>query len=236
MHQYLSFLVAALLLFGSFAGTFAQSSLFNIPTSDVLAERSGYIEADFDVHAVPLQKGGWQSYGILAIYGIRKRTEVGLNVYVTRSAESTGIVEFQPNVKYRLYENETRGFAIAGGAIAYLSAAGRPLHDSTASVYMVASKQLDGTRAPRFTAGGYQLIGRGTNGGGKQGFLLGVEQPLMKRATFIIDWNTGKNRFGYAAAGLGLTLGKRSYLYSAYYFGNEGRGNNSLGIYYGYNF
>jgi len=33
-----------------------------------------------------------------------------------------------------------------------------------------------------------------------------------------------------------LTLTKHSYLWSAYYFGNEGRANNSLGIYYGYSF
>jgi hypothetical protein len=86
------------------------------------------------------------------------------------------------------------------------------------------------------TGGAYQLIGAKADAGSKRGFLLGVEQPVHKHVTFVADWNTGKNRFGYAAAGFGLTLTKRSYLWSAYYFGNEGRANNSLGIYYGYSF
>jgi hypothetical protein len=59
---------------------------------------------------------------------------------------------------------------------------------------------------------------------------------LHRKLSFTADWKTGKNRFGYAAAGLGVTLSKRTLLYTAYYFGNEGRGNNSFGIYYGISF
>ncbi len=44
------------------------------------------------------------------------------------------------------------------------------------------------------------------------------------------------NAFGYAAAGLGLTLPRDSYLYAGYSFGNQGRGNNWLGVYFGRTF
>ena len=80
------------------------------------------------------------------------------------------------------------------------------------------------------------LLGATPDSSDSRGFLLGVEQPVHKRVSLIADWNTGKNRFGYAAAGVGITLTEQSYLYSAYYFGNEGRANNSLGIYYGFSF
>ena len=72
--------------------------------------------------------------------------------------------------------------------------------------------------------------------------LIGLVAPLLgvfiviRRLSLIADWNTGKNRFGYAAAGFGLAVSKKSYLSSAYYFGNQGRGNNSFGIYYGLTF
>ena len=105
-----------------------------------------------------------------------------------------------------------------------------------ASVYGVGSKKFKNGWSPKLTGGAYQLIGAKADAGSQRGFLLGIEQPVHKRVTFVADWNTGKNRFGYAAAGFGLTLTKRSYLWSAYYFGNEGRANNSLGIYYGYSF
>jgi hypothetical protein len=68
------------------------------------------------------------------------------------------------------------------------------------------------------------------------GLLLGYEQPLHSKLTFVADWYSGYNSFGYAAAGLGITLPKESYLYAGYSFGNRGRGNNWLGIFFGRTF
>ena len=74
------------------------------------------------------------------------------------------------------------------------------------------------------------------DGGTKNGAILAYEQPLTGKLSFIADWYSGKNRFGYAAAGFGLTLTRRSSLYAGYNFGNSGRANNSLGLFYGYTF
>ena len=216
--------------------TEAQSSLFNVPTADVMEEGSAYVEADFDAHFAKYRDGGWQSYGVSAIYGIRKKTEIGLNAYLVRSADGLSPVEIQPNIKYRLYTNESLGVSVATGAIAYIPVSRRFGRDAMASAYVVAGKKFKSEWSPRFSAGAYQLIGTKTGSGSTRGALLGVEQPVHRRVVLIADWNTGKNRFGYSAAGVGITLTKKSYLYSAYYFGNEGRGNNSLGVYYGYSF
>ena len=228
-------LFAAIFLLFTFE-SHAQSSLFNIPTADTLTRAERYIEFDFDAHLAPYREGGWQSYGVMGIYGLNNRTELGLNVYATREENGFESVELQPNVKFKAYENEKLGLTVSGGAIGYVPVKGGRLRDTQVSAYAVIGKSFDKQWAPRLTAGGYELLGSRSEGESRRGFLLGLEQPVHKRVTLIADWNTAKNRLGYAAAGIGVTLTKRSYLYSAYYFGNEGRTNNSLGIYYGFSF
>jgi hypothetical protein len=213
-----------------------QSSLFNIPTTDILPKGEKYIEADFDAHFAPYRSGGWQSYGVVGVYGLNDRVEIGLNAYTLRAGDGFETAEIQPNLKVKAYESESLGLTISTGAIAYFSLNKRIGKDATVSAYAVASKSFKSDWAPRLTAGAYQLLGATPDSSESRGLLLGVEQPVHKRVSLITDWNTGKNRFGYASAGVGITLTKRSYLYSAYYFGNEGRANNSLGIYYGLSF
>lgn len=214
----------------------AQSSLFSIPTADTLAKDEKYIEVDFDAHFDSYRNGGWQSYGVLGVYGLNDRVEIGLNAYIVKAAEGFEAVELQPNVKVRAYEKEALGITVSTGAIAYFSLNDRFRDDATVSTYVMVGKSFKGDWAPTLTAGAYQLLGATPDSSDSRGFLLGIEQPVHKRVSLIADWNTGKNRFGYAAAGVGITLTERSYLYSAYYFGNEGRANNSLGIYYGFSF
>ena len=214
----------------------AQSSLFNIPTTDVLDKDSTYIEVDLDAHPSGNAEDRWQSFGAMTIRGVGKRSEVGLNIYATRTSEGFEPLELQPNFKFNIYQNEARGFAFSTGATGYLPLTRRLHRDASVSIYAVASKTFKANWTPRLTGGGYQLIGRNPENTDARGFLVGIEQPVMKRLTFIADWNTAKNRFGYAAAGFGLNITKRSSLYSAYYLGNSGRGNNSLGIYYGLSF
>lgn len=214
----------------------AQSSLFATPSSDVLGKGELYLEADFDAHFASYRKGGWQSYGFQSIYGVGRKAEIGVNAYTLKGENGFEPVEIQPNFKYQVYNNESNGVAVAGGAVAYIPLSGRFRNDTFGSVYAVASKKFGRSWTPRFSGGAYQLIGAKADSGSKNGFLLGIEQPVHSRITLIADWNTGKNRFGYAAAGVGTTLTKNSYLYSAYYFGNEGRVNNFFGIYYGFSF
>ena len=213
----------------------AQSSLFNIPTTDVMTKRGVYLEADFDTHLTGFERGGYQSYGVYALYGVSRRMEVGLNAYYTR-AGGKGSAELQPNVKWQLYSGEGNGIGAAAGVIRYVPLNASAGSETMGSVYATVSKKVNGLRGARFTSGGYTLVGKRAAAGSKSGAVFGYEQPVLKKVSFIADWNTGKNRFGYAAAGLGFTLSAKSLLYTAYYFGNEGRGNNSFGVYYGYSF
>jgi hypothetical protein len=213
-----------------------QSSLFDVATTDVVGKGHTYIEADFDTHVSGNRDDRWQSYGFFTLYGTSKKTEIGANAYFVRTVRGSEPIELQPNFKYQIYNNESKGIAAAAGVVAYVPLTKRFGHDAIASVYAVASKKFKGDWSPRLTGGGYELIGAKKSAGDRRGFLFGVEQPVTKRLSLISDWVTGKNRLGYVATGLGITLTKHSYLWTAYYFGNSGRANNSLGIYYGYSF
>ena len=107
---------------------------------------------------------------------------------------------------------------------------------TTGMLYGVGSKIFSGAHGPRLTFGSYNLVGRFDDGTDKAGVLAGYEQPVTKRFAFVADWFSGKNDVGYVTAGTGITISPKQNLYVGYSFGNQGRGNNSLGVYYGYSF
>jgi hypothetical protein len=213
----------------------AQSTVFNIPSTDIQARRRLYVEADFLAHVSSFENGGYQLYGPRLIYGLSKRTEVGINAYFVNTAPAEPI-EIQPNFKVQLYRNEEKGLALATGAVAFIPVTHRSISSTRAMVYAVASKSLKGSFGPRFSLGSYGLIGSFEKGTSKKGLMLGYEQPVTRKLSLVIDWSTGNNDYGYVVAGAGLTLSPKSVLYVGYNIGNQGRGNNSLGIFYGHSF
>jgi hypothetical protein len=219
----------------SFHTVSAQSTVFNIPSTDVQTSRRLYVEADFLTHASSFERGGFQLYGTRLVFGLSKRAEAGVNVYFINTAPAEPI-EIQPNFKFRLYQNEEKGLAIATGAAVFLPISHRSLSSSRAMVYAVGSKKVNAPLGPRFSLGAYNLIGTFEKGTSKRGVLLGYEQPITRKLTVVADWSSGNNDYGYVVAGAGITLSPKSVLYVGYNVGNQGRGNNSLGIFYGYSF
>jgi hypothetical protein len=70
----------------------------------------------------------------------------------------------------------------------------------------------------------------------KGGVLVGYEQPIAKRVSFVADWFSGKNAFGYATGGFSFALPKNQLINVGYSVGNYGRKNNGLFVYYGVTF
>lgn len=212
----------------------AQSAVFNVPTTDTLPPQKITIEVDYIAHPDSYEKGGFHYFGPVLIYGLRKNVEIGLNAYYTRSSGPNAL-ELQPNAKWRFYNDED-GFSAAVGGIAVIPLKNREAISDKAMLYVNASKQFRGDYGPRFTTGVYGFVGRMEEGENRSGLMLGYEQPLSSRLTFVADWLSGNNVFGYAAAGLNITLPRDSYLFAGYSFGNRGRANNWLAIFYGRTF
>ena len=235
-----SIMTAKMLIFAMFLAatadySHAQSTLFNIPSTDVVAKKDVYVEFDFLSHLESYSKGGFQTYVPRAVVGIGGKLEVGINVAFTKTS-SLQPVELQPNIKYKFYEGESNGLSASVGSILYVPITKRVGTDTFGFIYANVSQQVKGKYGPRITGGAYGLAGKTNGTGTKGGAMLGYEQPIGTKVKFVADWFTGKNRFGYVTPGFAFTTSKSSALYAGYSVGNEGRKNNSLFMYWGMTF
>ena len=218
----------------------AQSTIFNIPSTDVVAKKKTYFEFDFIGHLEGDKNGGFQAYVPRVVFGLPKNVEVGVNIAATRSAAPT-IAYIQPNIKWQAYANEKGGTAVSVGAIAYTPIKDRSVNDSFGLLYANASKKFSGDHGARLTFGGYGLVsydGAGPNGkkATKGGAMVGYEQPLNKKVSFVADWFSGNNALGYVTPGFSIALPKSSLFNIGYSVGNRGKKNNALFLYYGITF
>jgi len=227
------FCLAVLAIMGRMA--LAQVSVFNVPTGDTQPKGTFVLEGDFEANSSPFNTGGFRAYGVSTIYGLNDKTDIGANFFVTRS-EDGAIRELQVHAKRVLYSSDRRRTSISAGGLAFF-----PIHDrfgerSGLMLYSSISKQLTIRPKPRVTGGGYTVIRGDRRFGTRGGVMLGVEQPIWRKLSFLADWLSGHNKFGYSAAGVTYAITSRQYLTAGYYFGNADRKNNALWVYYGYTF
>ena len=214
----------------------AQSTLVTIPSTDVVAERRVYLEFDYTSHYASHHNGGFQSYTPRAAVGLGHNVEVGVNVVYTDGFGVNQPVEIQPNIKWRFYQNEKLGVAAVAGVMLYAPITHRKGTNTFVMMYALISKKVAGKFGPRLTGGGYTLMGRDDGAGDKSGFMAGYEQPFARRVSFVVDWASGHNRFGYVTPGFSFATTQHSNLYTGYSIGNQGRKNNALFAYYGITF
>lgn len=214
----------------------AQSTIFNIPTTDVVGTKKTYLEFDFITHLESHEDGGFQAYVPRAVFGAGKGVELGVNVSVIDAFAPDQPVYVSPNVKWQFYNNEETGVAAAAGGLLYTPVVHRAGADTFGFLYTTVSKKVKAAYGPRFTGGAYTLPGLRNGSGTKGGAIVGYEQPLHPKVSFVADWFSGKNAFGYVTPGFSFTLPKSSLLNVGYSIGNQGRGNNALFVYYGITF
>jgi hypothetical protein len=231
---YLTLLVALLSISARTAS--GQSTLVIIPSTDVVSERSVYLEFDYTSHYASHHNGGFQAYTPRVAVGVGHNVEVGVNVIYTDGFGVKQPIEIQPNIKWRFYQNEQQRVSAAVGVMLYAPVTHRAGTNTFVMLYALVSKKVAGKFGPRLTGGGYALPGRDDGTGAKSGAMAGYEQPLAPHVSFVVDWASGRNRFGYVTPGLSFATTQHSNLYTGYSIGNHGRGNNALFAYYGITF
>ncbi len=215
----------------------AQSAIVNQPSTDIVATKKLYVEMDFITnYAWQRDDARFANYLPRAVVGVGHNVEVGANVSYTRVPGGGQPIELQPNVKWQFYSNEGAGVAAVAGCIWFVPVTHRSGTNTFAQCYSLASKKFNGTYGPRFTGGGYGLIGANSTQRTKTGALLGYEQPLAPKVGLIIDWASGQNRFGYVSPALNFVFPHNGNLSAGYAIANHGRGNNNLFLYYGQQF
>ncbi|MBL8182981.1 MAG: hypothetical protein JNL64_15390 [Blastocatellia bacterium] len=224
-------IAVALAAFGLTAS--AQSGVFFIPSTDTQEKKTLHVTLETYSHFAKYRDGGFQSYGSAIVYGVRKDVEVGVNYYFTLDADGSAH-ELQPNIKWKAYEGEKNGIAVAVGTVAFIPLNENAGDRATAQFYVNASKRFESAKDLRLTGGLYGVANANGNYGSKSGVMLGVEQPITSKLRFIADWTSGKNSLGYSNVGFSLDLKRSQNLSVAYTIGNFGRRNNFLSIHYGF--
>jgi hypothetical protein len=229
----------------------AQSTIFNIPSTDTVEKGKGYFEIDFLPQA-PGPDGGSSTiiYNPRGIVGLPHDTEIGVNVPIYHIPGSTpsNFGYIQPNIKTKVYKNDDAGMAASVGVVANFALNSTDTQLPWAYVYGNFSKKAKGDYGPRVTIGGFGVIAKqddpvkvgfvGTRGG----VLLGYEQPLAKTVSFVADWFSGKNSIGYFTPGVSITLPHSGLLNIGYSFGNDSWENSNatknryVFVYYGVTF
>jgi len=231
-----SILLATIIFLLAYASAFAQSTVMNVPSTDIVAPRKVYGEMDFLTNYAWQRQGSFQTYEPRVVVGIPGKLEVGVNVAYTHVAHEPLPIEVQPNVKWQFYRNESSRTAAAVGCIAYVPIVHRAGSDTLGQCYVVGSKKLSGNVGPRFTGGAYALIGAAADERTRFGGIVGYEQQIVRRVSFIADWFSGDNRLGYVSPGVSIVTTKTTALTTGYAIANHGRGKNALFVYYGKQF
>jgi hypothetical protein len=245
----------------------AQSTIFNIPSTDTVAPHKGYFEFDYLPQLPPADVESWQIFTPRFIVGITPKLEVGVNFATAHYSDGGGNYSLlQPNAKFKFYANDDSGLAATAGIVGYTATNHRDdiTDKDWGQVYGNVSKKFKA--GARITGGVWGSFGLTDDKGGvlagyeqplsskvwgsfgltddKGGVLAGYEQPLSSKVSFVADWFSGKNFWGYFTPGISVTLPHSSLLNIGYSIGNnaynDDDGNDShnkaLFIYYGITF
>jgi hypothetical protein len=216
----------------------AQSTIFNIPTTDTVAPKKGYFEFDYLMQLPKPDAGQFNTFAPRIVVGVTPMIEVGANYAVTKYSDDGGTIKiFQPNVKVKLFNNDDNGVAVAAGLIGYIPADDL---DKFGQIYGLVSKKIKS--GARFHVGGYGALSCECDD--KGGVILGYEQPLTGKVSFVTDFLSGENFWGYLTPGISVVLPHSGLLNIGYSIGyNELKGNgnpdnrnNAFFIYYGITF
>lgn len=218
-----------------YANVSAQQTIFNVPSTDVMAR--GKVYGEFDASFKPVDSPAvprFSSFVPRIIVGIGGNVEIGLNVTgnLQPGADTTTLV---PTIKWKFFENEKRDTALVAGTNLYLPVRHRGYNIGTCS-YLALSRSINKTR---LTAGGYVasrnvFAANAVRGGGQFGF----EQTINSKFLVAADWITGKHSSGYVTPGVIYKPTSKVTTYWGYSIGNSGaaNGNHFFLFEIGYNF
>jgi len=260
----LSGLFVALLFVVTAQTAMAQSTIFNIPSGDTVDKGKAYFEFDFLPQAPGPDNGGSRTYlyNPRLVVGGPHDTEFGVNfptfhtgggnVNCIATSGTCGYIE--PNFKWKYYKNDDEGLSFVGGALLHQPLNGRStvggvqLNETWGLFYGNFTKKIKtGNYGPRLSAGPYVVADSSkvdftAFNGHRAGVILGYEQPITKKVSFVSDWFSGKNYYGYWTPGVSITLPANGLFNAGYSIGNDSWAdsnatkNRFVFVYYGVTF
>jgi hypothetical protein len=196
----------------------AQQTIFNIPSTDVLAR--GKLYAELDASYKPSSQAAQRKFSSFVpriVVGIGGRFEVGLNLTgnIQPGKDTTTIV---PTIKWKAFENKKKSFALIAGSSFSLPLRKATYRFGTFS-YLAGSQTFNKTRVTfgSFVASKNVFAPNAVRGGA----LVGVEQSLSQKIVLAADWISGRHTNGYLTPGLIYKPHPRVAAYFTYSIGNS---------------
>jgi hypothetical protein len=235
----------------------AQSTIFNIPTTDAVAKGKAYFEFDFLPQA-PAAEGAQRvyTYNPRLVVGLGGNVEAGVNFPTYQNSTSCNVTPatcgyIQPNLKWKFFNRDNSGVGLAGGVLLHTPINKREGQDSWGLLYANVSKKfVNGAYGPRLHVGPYGIVSGNQDPdegpvsflGPRAGVLAGYEQPIHSKVSIVADWFSGKNFFGYFTPGISIVLPGSGLLNAGYSIGNDSWANSNatknryVFVYYGVTF
>lgn len=215
---------------------YAQQTVFNVPTTDVLEKGKAYFELDISAkpnNSTALNK--FSSFVPRLVVGTGGRVEVGVNLLgnVQPGPDSMTIAAA---IKWKAYDGKDNGWAIAIGDNLYFPVRNKAYNAGTYA-YSLAQKTFN--KSTRLGFGGYfyskNVVAANANRAGGQ---FTFEQPVTRKLNINADWFTGKHANGYFTTGAAYKLTNKLTGVAAYSIANANaaKGNHFFYFEVGYNF
>jgi hypothetical protein len=201
-----------------FSTTYAQQTITNMPSSDVLDKGKAIALLDttfkFDKDANN-SVNRFSSFVPRTVIGIGKGIEIGLNVNgnFNPGRDQTTL---SPTIKWKFYDK--KDWALVVGNNLFVPVKNRSYKIGN-YVYAQASRTFkSGTR---LTLGSYHfsknvVAPKAQRAGGQ----FAIEHPLNKRFSLVADYYTGKHAYGYFTPATYTKISKRVALTAGYSLGN----------------
>lgn len=191
---------------------FAQQTVFNVPSGDVLERGKMYGELDVTYQHQTNVAG----FTPRIVAGIGHRIEIGVNFSgPTTSGDSQTVVA--PAFKWKLYDGRSNGWAFLLGDVVSLPVQNRTYSAGNYSYAEFVKAFGTGTR---LTAGGFHFSPDVVATRQRAGGQFAIEQTLGSRLTLAADWYTGQHDSGFFTPGLIVKLTPKLTWYGSYQIGN----------------
>jgi hypothetical protein len=219
--------VAAVVLVLVAASAFAQQTIFNVPSADVLEKGKAYLEEDSLWRP---QDPHFAVFTVRGVYGLGGQVEGGVNLggFVTpgRSTPTAiAAIKWQPV--------RAGNFALTAGAHGLFFLRGS--EDGNPAGHFYAHGSYAFPTNTRVTAGGWVATAGYAAPDGTRGGLFALEQKVNDHLTVAADWFTGRNGLGYLTPGIVSAWGPAT-VYAGYSFKNGDSKGNALLVELGFTF
>jgi hypothetical protein len=204
-------LLAPLVIASSFG--FAQQTVFNVPSADVLDKRKVYGEIDVTYQ----HSSDSATFTPRVVIGLGHRIEAGLNA---DGFGAPGRQSFTPSptIKWKIYADKRSGWSWLAGDDLFI-----PVQNRTydAGDYVWSELAHSWEAGTRVTFGAFYITPNVVAVKQQVGGQFAVEQPLNKQVTVAADWFTGDSSIGYVTPGFVIKVTRRLTGYATYQLGNH---------------